>query len=83
MPCPPRSTDFITLLKTTSLASVISLHELLSVAQVEVARSFEFSEYYAAALVYYLLMVLFFIMLQKIMEHRLGWPIHGAGAHER
>lgn len=80
---PPTLNDFITLLKTTSLASVISLHELLSVAQVEVARSFEFSEYYAAALVYYLLMVLFFIMLQKIMEHRLGWPIHGAGAHER
>lgn len=80
---PPTLNDFITLLKTTSLASVISLHELLSVAQVEVARSFEFSEYYAAALVYYLLMVLFFIMLQKIMEHRLGWAAHGGSVHER
>ncbi|WP_338065927.1 ABC transporter substrate-binding protein/permease [Novacetimonas pomaceti] len=78
---PPTINDFITLLKTTSLASVISLHELLSVAQVEVARSFEFTEYYAAALVYYLLMVLSFIMVQKWMERRFGWDV--GHVHER
>ncbi|MFT8794413.1 MAG: ABC transporter substrate-binding protein/permease [Acetobacter orientalis] len=70
---PPTINEFISLLKTTSLASVISLQELLAITQVQVARTFEFTEYYAAALVYYLAMVFFFLFLQKRVERRFSW----------
>jgi len=70
---PPTVNDFITLLKTTSLASVISLQELLAVTQIQVARSFEFTEYYAAALIYYLAMVFFFLFIQKRMDRHFAW----------
>ena len=70
---PPTINEFISLLKTTSLASVISLQELLTITQVQVARTFEFTEYYAAALVYYLAMVFFFLFLQKRVERRFSW----------
>ncbi|WP_246387496.1 ABC transporter substrate-binding protein/permease [Gluconacetobacter sacchari] len=70
---PPTINEFISLLKTTSLASVISLQELLAVTQIQVARTFQFTEYYAAALVYYLAMVFFFLFLQKRIERRFVW----------
>ncbi|KAB8123855.1 ABC transporter permease subunit [Komagataeibacter medellinensis] len=70
---PPTMNAFISLLKTTSLASVISLQELLAVTQIQVARTFEFTEYYAAALVYYLAMVFVFLFIQKCIEHRFAW----------
>ncbi|WP_336761588.1 ABC transporter substrate-binding protein/permease [Asaia sp. VD9] len=70
---PPTINEFISLLKTTSLASVISLQELLFITQVQVARSFEFTEYYAAALAYYLAMVFAFLHLQKRIETRFIW----------
>ena len=77
---PPTINEFISLLKTTSLASVISLQELLFITQVQVARSFEFTEYYAAALVYYLAMVFAFLHLQKRIETRFVWASRtGAG----
>lgn len=81
---PPTVNDFITLLKTTSLASVISLQELLAVTQIQVARTFEFTEYYAAALVYYLVMVFFFLYVQKRIERRFAWADREkATAHAR
>lgn len=70
---PPTINEFINLLKITSLASVISLQELLAVTQIQVARTFAFTEYYAAALVYYLVMVFFFLFLQKRVERRFSW----------
>ncbi|PAL25960.1 ABC transporter substrate-binding protein/permease [Acetobacter syzygii] len=70
---PPTINEFINLLKITSLASVISLQELLAVTQIQVARTFAFTEYYAAALVYYLVMVFFFLFLQKRVERRFAW----------
>ena len=70
---PPTINEFINLLKITSLASVISLQELLAVTQIQVARTFAFTEYYAAALVYYLVMVFFFLFLQKRVERRFNW----------
>ncbi|GBR08253.1 ABC transporter substrate-binding protein/permease [Acetobacter oeni] len=70
---PPTINEFISLLKTTSLASVISLQELLAVTQIQVARTFEFTEYYSAALIYYLAMVFFFLYLQKRIERRFAW----------
>src|SRR3954470_2491077 len=50
---PPTGNEFITLLKLTSLAFVISLHELLTASQVRGAADFHYAEAYAAAVVYY------------------------------
>lgn len=70
---PPTMNEFITLLKLTSLASVISLQELMTVTQINVARTFQFSEYYAVALVYYLGMVYSLMGLQRLVERRFRW----------
>src|SRR5881275_2148523 len=51
---PPTGNEFITLLKLTSLAFVISLHELLTAAQVRAATDFRYPEAYTAAVIYYL-----------------------------
>src|SRR3979411_2877992 len=53
---PPLSNDFITMLKITSLASVISLQELLARTQSLIASTFRFVEYYSAAAIYYLVL---------------------------
>ena len=70
---PPVSNDFITNLKITSLASVISLRELMTNAQTEVASSFRFAEYYGAAAVYYLVLVSIFMVFQSWLERRFVW----------
>lgn len=70
---PPTSNEFITLLKITSLASVISLQELMAVTSQTVSTTFQFSEYYAVALVYYLAMVYTLTWLQSGLERRLSW----------
>lgn len=70
---PPTMNEFITLLKLTSLASIISLQELMTVTQINVARTFQFSEYYAVALVWYLAMVYSLMGLQKLVERRFRW----------
>jgi len=78
----PTINEFISLLKTTSLASVISLQELLAVTQIQVARTFEFTEYYSAALVYYLGMVFVLLFIQKRIEQRFAWADrNGAASH--
>jgi len=69
----PTVNEFITLLKITSLASVISLQELMTVTQVSVARTFQFTELYSAALVYYLAMVFSLMALQMRIERRFSW----------
>lgn len=70
---PPTMNEFITLLKLTSLATIISLQELMTVTQINVARTFQFSEYYAVALVYYLTMVFSLMAMQKVVERRFRW----------
>ena len=67
---PPTGNEFITLLKLTSLASVISVHELLTAAQVQASVSFKFAEVYGAALVYYLVIVSVLMFLQSRLERR-------------
>jgi polar amino acid transport system permease protein len=68
---PPLVNEFISLLKSTSLASVISLRELMTVAGYAIASTFRFLEWYAAALVYYLVMVGALTVLQAWLERRL------------
>jgi polar amino acid transport system permease protein len=70
---PPSANELITLLKLTSLTSVISLQELLTVTQQEVSSSFRFAEWYAAAGVYYLVIVSALMIGQARLERRYRW----------
>ena len=76
---PSMANDFITLLKITSLASVISLREIMTNTQTEVASSFRFAEWYAAAAVYYLVLVSIFMALQAWFERRYVWTSQPRG----
>lgn len=77
---PPTVNEFITLLKTTSLASVISLQELLAVTSREISSTFHFTELYAAALVYYLTIVSALMLGQAWLERRMRTG-QGRGQH--
>ncbi|HEY0418226.1 MAG TPA: amino acid ABC transporter permease [Acetobacteraceae bacterium] len=68
---PPLANEFITLLKATSLASVISLRELMTVAGYAISASFRFLEWYSAALVYYLVLVGAIGLVQAWVERRM------------
>jgi polar amino acid transport system permease protein len=70
---PPTGNEFITLLKLTSLAFVISLHELLTAAQELSAATFQYPEPLAAALVYYLVIVSILMVVQSRLERRFTW----------
>src|SRR3954452_19348201 len=74
---PPPGNEFITLLKLTSLASVISLHELLTASQERATASFRYPEAYSAALVYYLGIVSILMVLQAQLERRFTWSSSG------
>jgi polar amino acid transport system permease protein len=69
---PPTANEFITLLKTTSLASVISLQELLAITTRATSVTFRYTEFYAVALVYYLAIVSVLMVAQGRLERRLG-----------
>lgn len=64
--------EFISLLKTTSLATVISLKELMTVTQFAIATSFRFLEWYGAALAYYMAMVSVLTVAQHHIERLLS-----------
>ena len=70
---PPTGNEFITLLKLTSLASVISLRELLTVTEQTIAVNFRFAELYGAATIWYLAIVSVFMVLQAQLEKRYQW----------
>jgi amine acid ABC transporter, permease protein, 3-TM region, His/Glu/Gln/Arg/opine family len=70
---PPTGNEFITLLKLTSLASVISLHELLTAAQELASATFLYPETYLSALVYYLGIVSVLMVIQSRLEKRFTW----------
>ena len=70
---PPTGNEFITLLKLTSLASVISVHELLTAANELASVRFQFAEVYLAALVYYLVLVSILMVVQGRLERRFTW----------
>jgi His/Glu/Gln/Arg/opine family amino acid ABC transporter permease subunit len=70
---PPTGNEFITLLKLTSLAFVISLHELLTAAQELAASTFQYPEPLVASLVYYLVIVSILMVIQSWLERRFTW----------
>jgi His/Glu/Gln/Arg/opine family amino acid ABC transporter permease subunit len=70
---PPTGNEFITVLKLTSLASVISLHEILTSAQELAVVKFQYAEPLLAALLYYLAIVSVLMVLQSRLERRFTW----------
>jgi ABC-type amino acid transport system permease subunit len=74
---PPTGNEFITLLKLTSLAYVISLHELLTASQVRGAADFHYAEAYSAAVIYYLVIVSVLMVIQAQLERRFTWTSAG------
>lgn len=70
---PPMANDFITLLKITSLASAVSLREIMTQTQTQIASSFRFAEWYLAAAIYYLVLVSIFMVVQAWFERRFVW----------
>jgi His/Glu/Gln/Arg/opine family amino acid ABC transporter permease subunit len=74
---PPTGNEFITLLKLTSLASVISLQELLTSAQQLAAAKAQYPETLLGALVYYLGIVSVLMVIQSRLERRFTWTSSG------
>ena len=70
---PPTGNEFITLLKLTSLASIISLHEILTASQELSVVRFQYTEPLLAALLYYLAIVSVLMILQSRLERRFTW----------
>jgi ABC-type amino acid transport system permease subunit len=67
------------MLKITSLASAISLQELLTFTQQSISITFRFAEYYAAAAIYYLVIVSVFMAFQAWLERRFVWTSQRGG----
>ncbi len=76
---PPIGNEFITLLKLTSLASIISLHELLTASTQLTAAKFEYTEPLLAALVYYLVIVSVLMAIQARLERKFTWTSNRRG----
>jgi His/Glu/Gln/Arg/opine family amino acid ABC transporter permease subunit len=76
---PPTGNEFITLLKLTSLASIISLHEILTASQELSVVKFQYIEPLLAALVYYLAIVSVLMVLQSRLERRFTWTTRRRG----
>ena len=70
---PPTANEYIGMIKYTSLATVISLQELLTTAGNGVNKTFRYSEYYAAAAIYYLAMVSVLMYFQSRLEKKYSW----------
>lgn len=68
---PPLSNTLISLVKDTSLASVVLVTELLRVAQVAAAPTFQFFALYGVAAVYYWVICLILSFAQTHLESRL------------
>ena len=68
---PPLSNTFISLVKDTSLASTILVTELLRVAQLAAAPTFDFFALYGVAAVYYWVICLILSFAQNRLETRL------------
>ena len=76
---PPVANDFITLLKLTSLAYVVSLREVMTATQTQVSSTFRYAEWYGAAAVYYLVLVSIFMVAQAWFERRYVWTSTARG----
>jgi polar amino acid transport system permease protein len=69
---PPTGNQFIGMLKTSALASVISVQDLLLTAQRTASANFDYVPALASAAVYYLVLTTIFTLLQRRLEQRLS-----------
>jgi ABC-type amino acid transport system permease subunit len=69
---PPMTNEVITLLKNSSLLSVISVTELTRAAQLIIAERFVPFELYAALAVYYLVIISVLSRFSEYIEQRLA-----------
>ena len=67
---PPMGNEFITLLKLTSLATVIAVTELLTASQEFYSTNFSYLEAFTAAALYYLFIVSILMFFQSRLEKR-------------
>jgi len=77
---PPTGNEAITMVKFTALTSVISLQELLTIAQQNISATFRYAEFYAAATVYYLVIVSVLMVIQAQIEKRYQWRTRVGGS---
>ena len=69
---PPLINEVISTLKTTSLAMAISLREMMTITTFAISSTFRFLEWYGAALVWYLALVSAVMIVQAMVERRMG-----------
>jgi polar amino acid transport system permease protein len=67
---PPAGNEFNSMLRTTSLLSVISVEELLRVTNLAINETFRSVELYAVASIYYLAMTTVWTLVQIAIERR-------------
>src|ERR1051325_7666226 len=72
---PPLGNEFITLLKLTSLAFVISLHELLTAGEELAASTSQYTEPLTVRLVSYLLIVSILMVVQSRPDRAFSWTV--------
>ena len=80
---PPLGNSVNGLLKTTSVASVISMEELLRRTQILIQERFLVLELFIAAAVWYLVMTTVWDLVQRRLEKRYGRAYAGNAAHRR
>ncbi|MFN9970416.1 MAG: transporter, partial [Phycisphaerae bacterium] len=69
---PPLINELVSTLKTTSLAMAISLREMMTITTFAISSTFRFLEWYGAALVWYLALVSAVMIVQALVERRMG-----------
>jgi putative amino-acid transport system permease protein len=67
---PPLFNDVITLIKSTSLAFMVGVPDIMGAAKIEGAISFRFFEIYAAVMLVYWVVITFFGVLHKLLENK-------------
>lgn len=69
---PPLGNEFLNMLKTTSLLSVIGVAELFTTAQEINSATFRTFEIFTVAAIWYLVLTSFWSVIQRGLEHRLA-----------
>ena len=80
---PPTGNQIISMLKLSSLASVISVTELLSAAGLIYTRTYETIPLLIVASIWYIAMTGVLTLGQRVIERRLGRSVHQATADAR
>jgi polar amino acid transport system permease protein len=69
---PPLGNEFNNMLKTTSLVTIIGVHELFQDAEIRYSQDFKPVEYFSAVAVWYLLLTTIWTFVQAWIERRLA-----------